>query len=175
MLAQPRVPRNAKGVASMSRVAIRCRAGHAAVTTVRVPVALASEAPIELDVDALYKRAEARAKALIQLEEQEMADRTKVKIVLPCKIGLGESWKIVGKCPELGNMKPEVAPYMTWNQGDIWTLELKVRPGILSYKAVLRKPDGQYLWEDGPERTFEMPYGGPAKELQVTGIKFPPF
>ncbi|KXZ56757.1 hypothetical protein GPECTOR_1g682 [Gonium pectorale] len=110
---------------------------------------------IELDVDALHKRLEARAKAMIQLEEQEVASRTKVKFVLKQKVGLGEVWKIVGKCPELGKMLPEVAPNMQWNNGDVWTLEAKIRPGTFIYKAVLRKPDGEYLWEDGKDRVLE--------------------
>lgn len=61
-----------------------------------------------------------------------------VKFVLKQKIGLGESWKIVGKCPELGNVLPEVAPYMQWNNGDVWIYEANIRPGTFEFKAVLR-------------------------------------
>lgn len=76
--------------------------------------------------------------------------------MLAQKVGLGEAWKVVGKCPELGNFLPEVAPYMKWNNGDVWTLELPVRAGSFAFKAVLRKPDGMYLWEEGPDRTLEV-------------------
>ncbi len=140
-------------------------------------------------MEALNRRLEARAKALIQLEQQESANYTKVgppklqplrgrsrtdigllqallpaharfaaaqgpqplyqpvagrprrspyarssqssacvplarsparqvKFSLKQPLALGEAWKIVGKCPELGRMVPEVAPYMTWNTGD---------------------------------------------------------
>ncbi|EFJ51955.1 hypothetical protein VOLCADRAFT_120362, partial [Volvox carteri f. nagariensis] len=131
------------------------------------------QVPVEIDVEALQKRLEARAKAMIQLEEQEVASRTKVKFVLKQKIGLGECWKVVGRCPELGNMLPEVAPYMQWNNGDVWTYEAKIRPGTFQFKAVLRKPDGQYLWEDGKERIIEVPFGEPADlEIQITDVKF---
>lgn len=58
-----------------------------------------------------------------------------VKFVLPVKIGLGEAWKIVGKLPELGNFVPEVAPYMQWNNGDVWTLETPMRAGKFYYKV----------------------------------------
>lgn len=58
-----------------------------------------------------------------------------VKFTLPFRVGLGEGWKIVGKCPELGNMTPEVAPYMTWNNGDVWSLEARMRPGKFIYKV----------------------------------------
>ncbi|GIL73033.1 hypothetical protein Vretimale_4666 [Volvox reticuliferus] len=110
---------------------------------------------------------------MIQLEEQEVASRTKVKFFLKQQVGLGESWKVVGRCPELGSMLPEVAPYMKWSNGDVWTYEAKIRPGNFEFKAVLRKPDGQYLWEDGKERILEVPFGEPAdKEVQITDIKF---
>ncbi|GFR40941.1 hypothetical protein Agub_g1601 [Astrephomene gubernaculifera] len=151
---------------------VKCFAS-ASVTTVARPTQTASEAPIEVDVEALNKRLEARAKAMIQLEEQEVATRTKVKFILKQRVGLGESWKMVGKCPELGSMVPEVAPYMQWNNGDVWTYEAKIRPGTFTYKAVLRKPDGQYLWEDGKDRTLEVPVDAPAMEVDIANVRFP--
>ncbi|GIL42936.1 hypothetical protein Vafri_758 [Volvox africanus] len=140
-------------------------------TTTQEP--LSSAVAVEIDVEALQKRLEARAKAMIQLEEQEVASRTKVKFVLKQQVGLGECWKVVGKCPELGSMLPEVAPYMQWSNGDVWTYEAKIRPGNFEFKAVLRKPDGQYLWEDGNKRIIEVPFGEPAeKVVQITDVKF---
>eukprot|EP00198_Chlamydomonas_reinhardtii_P013590 XP_001702927.1 predicted protein [Chlamydomonas reinhardtii] len=96
-----------------------------------------------------------------------------VKFTLKQKVGLGECWKIVGMCPELGRMKPEVAPYMQWTNGDVWTLEAKMRPGTYEFKAVLRKPDGSYLWEDGKDRVLEVPFGASGKNVELTNIKFP--
>lgn len=154
-----------------ARISVRARATAQVIT--RTPVAVAQDAPVELDVEALHRRLEARAKAMIALEEQEVATRTKVKFVLAQKVGLGEAWKVVGKCPELGNFLPEVAPYMKWNNGDVWTLELPVRAGSFAFKAVLRKPDGMYLWEEGPDRTLEVGYAGGNKEIKITNVKFP--
>ena len=31
-----------------------------------------------------------------------------------------------------------------------------MRPGTYEFKAVLRKPDGSYLWEDGKDRVLEV-------------------
>lgn len=143
-------------------------------TRVAAATQVVEAAPAVLDVDAMHKRLEARAKALIALEEQEAKTRTKVKFVLPFKVGLGEAWKIVGKCPELGQMMPEVAPFMQWNNGDVWTLEVPVRSGKFVYKAVLRKPDGQYLWEDGKDRVLEVSYGQATQEIKLDNVKFPP-
>lgn len=41
-------------------------------------VATELQVALEIDIEALQKRLEARAKAMIQLEEQEVANRTKV-------------------------------------------------------------------------------------------------
>ncbi|KAG2499885.1 hypothetical protein HYH03_002174 [Edaphochlamys debaryana] len=120
-----------------------------------------------LDVESMCKRLEARAKAMIQLEEQEVASRCKVKFVIKQRLALGEAWKICGTVPELGRMTPEVAPYMKWNTGDVWTLELKVRPGPVTWKAVIRKPDGQYVWEAGKDRSLEVPFGEPSKTVEI--------
>ncbi|GLC44457.1 hypothetical protein PLESTB_000467500 [Pleodorina starrii] len=156
------------------RAYARCNAAVSSqVVTAPPKEFISSPGPaVELDVEALQKRLEARAKAMIQLEEQEVASRTKVKFVLKQQIGLGECWKVVGKVPELGSGLPEVAPYMKWNNGDVWTYEAKVRSGTFAFKVVLRKPDGQYLWEDCKERILEVPFGEPEKVVEITGVKF---
>ncbi|KAG2442554.1 hypothetical protein HXX76_002640 [Chlamydomonas incerta] len=151
-----------------------CAQAQVATTTARPAVrTVEQEVPAELDVEAMYKRLEARSKALIQLEEREASTYPKVKFTLKQKIGLGECWKIVGACPELGRMKPEVAPYMQWSNGDVWTLEAKMRPGSYEFKAVLRKPDGSYLWEEGKDRVLEVPFGSSGKSVEISNIKFP--
>ncbi|PNW85372.1 hypothetical protein CHLRE_03g183300v5 [Chlamydomonas reinhardtii] len=190
--------------ASSRRSTVRvCAQAQVATVTARPAVrSVEHEVPAELDVEAMYKRLEARSKALIQLEERESSTYPKVKFTLKQKVGLGECWKIVassvcllgcsvasvshialvalcilvdttGMCPELGRMKPEVAPYMQWTNGDVWTLEAKMRPGTYEFKAVLRKPDGSYLWEDGKDRVLEVPFGASGKNVELTNIKFP--
>ncbi len=37
------------------------------------------------------------------------------------QLGYGESLKLVGASPEFGSWNLDVAPEMTWNEGDVWT------------------------------------------------------
>lgn len=103
-------------------------------------------------MDVLNKKLEAKAKALIALEEQEYSTRPMVRITMQRELALGEAWKVVGKVPELGSGVPEVAPYMQWSNGHVWTYEGRMRHGTWEYKLVLHKPDGAIVWELGPDR-----------------------
>lgn len=105
----------------------------------------------------LNRDLEYRAKAIIALEEAQLAQRPQARISLHSRIGLGESWKICGAIPELGRMSPEVAPTMKWTEGDVWVYEGRVRPGNHAYKAVLRNAEGMYIWEEGQDRTLVVP------------------
>jgi hypothetical protein len=58
-----------------------------------------------------------------------------VRVRLHSKLGLGDAWKIVGRVPELGRFVPEVAPYLVWSNGDVWTYEARVRPGTWTFKV----------------------------------------
>lgn len=51
------------------------------------------------------------------------------------ELALGEAWKVVGKVPELGSGVPEVAPYMQWSNGHVWTYEGRMRHGTWEYKV----------------------------------------
>eukprot|EP00197_Chlamydomonas_leiostraca_P013749 CAMPEP_0202865632 /NCGR_PEP_ID=MMETSP1391-20130828/6270_1 /ASSEMBLY_ACC=CAM_ASM_000867 /TAXON_ID=1034604 /ORGANISM="Chlamydomonas leiostraca, Strain SAG 11-49" /LENGTH=162 /DNA_ID=CAMNT_0049545495 /DNA_START=128 /DNA_END=616 /DNA_ORIENTATION=- len=156
------------------------RPSGARMSVVRSVVAVQTAPPQtkiqQIDIELLNKKLEAKAKALIALEEQEIAARPKVVISIQREVALGESWKVVGRIPELGRFVPEVAPHMKWGAGHVWTYEGRIRPGQWEYKLVLRKPDGAIVWEEGPDRKLEVPEGkGPndVVEIKITDIKLP--
>lgn len=65
---------------------------------------------------------------------------------------MGEVWKVVGTCPELGRMQPAIAPSMRWTEGNVWVMEARLREGTHFFKFVLRNSEGAYIWEDGSDR-----------------------
>lgn len=122
----------------------------------------------KISVAELNKTLEARSKALIALEEEEVHTRPKVRISFQCKVGLGDVWKITGQAPELGRWNPEISPRMVWNNGDVWVFESRIRPGTFTYKAVLRAADGAYIYEEGPDHVLEVGPGlGPDNVIEV--------
>lgn len=87
-----------------------------------------------------------------------------VKFSVQRRAGLGDSWKIVGPAAELGRWAPDVAPRMSWNEGDVWTTVVALPPGEQEFKAALRAMDGTITWEAGPDRTVVVP---PSGEVEV--------
>jgi hypothetical protein len=65
---------------------------------------------------------------------------------------LGEVWKLTGSAAELGSWCPEVSPPLTWKEGGIWSAEVALPPGTYTFKCLLRKADGSYIWENGENR-----------------------
>lgn len=65
---------------------------------------------------------------------------------------LGEVWKVCGGSSALGGWVPEVAPALAWNDGGIWSAEIALPPGTYSFKCMLRRADGSYIWEAGENR-----------------------
>lgn len=57
-----------------------------------------------------------------------------------------------GGCPELGRWNPEVSPSLSWQEGGIWSAEVALPPGEYSFKCMLRRADGSYVWEAGENR-----------------------
>jgi hypothetical protein len=57
-----------------------------------------------------------------------------------------------GGCPELGKWVPEVSPSLHWQEGGIWSAEVALPPGEYSFKCMLRRADGSYVWEAGENR-----------------------
>jgi hypothetical protein len=57
-----------------------------------------------------------------------------------------------GGCAELGHWTPEVSPSLQWQEGGIWSAEVALPPGEYSFKCMLRRADGSYVWEAGENR-----------------------
>ena len=72
---------------------------------------------------------------------------------------LGDSWKVVGAATELGGWDPAVAPPAWWREGGKWEAEVPVPPGNHVFKAILRKADGQYIYEPGNDRVIQVRIG----------------
>ena len=108
------------------------------------------------EVAALYEFLTQQAKAKIQLYENNSPSYPTFKVSLKKRIGLGEAFKLVGACPELGRMKPEVAPSMRWTEGDVWVYEGKIQPGTFKYKVALRTSDSVYIWEQREDRIIDL-------------------
>ena len=45
------------------------------------------------------------------------------------KVSFGESHKVVGGHPALGDWDVGSAPQMQWNDGNVWTLEVQLEEG----------------------------------------------
>lgn len=45
------------------------------------------------------------------------------------QVSFGESHKVVGGHPSLGNWDVTNAPLMQWNDGNVWTLEVQLPEG----------------------------------------------
>jgi hypothetical protein len=121
------------------------------------------------EVEALYASLTNQAKAKIALYEQNSSSFPAFKVSLKKKIGLGETFKVVGNCPELGRMKPEAAPSMKWTDGDVWVWEGKVQPGQYKYKAALRTAYNAYVWEEGADRVLDL---NDSTSVEIS-VKFP--
>ena len=57
----------------------------------------------------------------------------------------------------LCGLLPQVAPAMHWSDGDVWALQLPIRAGAHTFKAVMRRADGAYISEAGDSRLLEVP------------------
>lgn len=109
-----------------------------------------------LDGKTLLAKKDARNKAAIAADDAALAFRAKLTVKLQCRLDLGGQWKLVGSSPELGRWTPEIAPTMTWSEGDVWSTTLTLRPGRHYFKAVMRRADGCYVYEDAPERYVDV-------------------
>ena len=52
------------------------------------------------------------------------------------QVAFGETHKIVGGHPSIGDWNVDVAPAMNWSDGDVWNLDVSVPSGTgLEFKA----------------------------------------
>lgn len=57
---------------------------------------------------------------------------------MPLQVSFGESHKLVGGHPALGDWDIGNAPQMQWSDGNIWTLEVQLEEGSdLEFKVIL--------------------------------------
>jgi len=121
------------------------------------------------DASGLRQIQEAKVRqAIIRYNEAHKAF-PKVKFVIEGATDLGDSWKVVGAAPELGSWDPAVAAPAWWREGGKWEAEVPVPPGNHVFKAILRKADGQYIYEPGNDRVIQVPAD---RARQVIEVKF---
>eukprot|EP00878_Enallax_costatus_P026275 GHUV01028175.1.p1 GENE.GHUV01028175.1~~GHUV01028175.1.p1 ORF type:complete len:195 (+),score=59.54 GHUV01028175.1:147-731(+) len=120
------------------------------------------------DSSALRKAQEMRAKHILQTYNQAYRVFPKVKFVLKHNSRLGEVWKLPGGCPELGSWSPELSPSLHWQEGGIWSAEVALPPGEYSFKCMLRRADGSYVWEEGENRHLLVPVKDRAGHMVLT-------
>lgn len=74
------------------------------------------------------------------------------------QVQFGEIVKVVGQGPQLGKWDVSKAPAMEWSDGDEWTLQVELFPGLTDFKCAVIRPDGSVAaWEPGANRTVEVP------------------
>lgn len=67
---------------------------------------------------------------------------------------------------------------MKWHDGHSWTLDMELPVGTVSFKVVMQEESGNTRWEDGENRTIEVPattqaaspMGGPADTVPVASV-----
>ncbi|KAL3145446.1 2,3-dihydroxyphenylpropionate/2,3-dihydroxicinnamic acid 1,2-dioxygenase, variant 2 [Trebouxia sp. C0009 RCD-2024] len=75
------------------------------------------------------------------------------------QVSFGESHKVVGGHPSLGDWDVSNAPQMQWNDGNVWTLEVQLPEGSdIEFKCV-KIADSNAEWEDGNNHHLKVPAG----------------
>ena len=58
------------------------------------------------------------------------------KVSICSQVAFGETHKIVGGHPSIGDWNVDAAPAMNWSDGDVWSLDVNVPSGTgLEFKA----------------------------------------
>ncbi|KAF8069642.1 amyM [Scenedesmus sp. PABB004] len=109
-----------------------------------------------------------RFKHILSTYNKAHAVFPKVKFVLKHNSRLGEVWKLSGNSPELGNWVPEISPCLSWQDGGVWSAEVALPPGNYSFKCMLRRADGSYVWEAGENRQLSVPVKDRAGHMVLT-------
>eukprot|EP00877_Chromochloris_zofingiensis_P012513 jgi/Chrzof1/7515/Cz02g26180.t1 len=86
------------------------------------------------------------------------APTVRVQVCVQCPTKVGEALLLLGGHTSLGDWDVSQAAPMTWGEGHVWTTELELPSDCtsLSFKAVLRKPDGSLVWEKGDNKTADL-------------------
>lgn len=84
------------------------------------------------------------------------------------QVQYGDVIKVVGQGPQLGKWEVGHAPAMEWSEGDNWSLEVDLSPGVTDFKcAVVRQNGSVVCWEPGANRTVEVPHVHGDSAIQV--------
>ncbi|KAI2617108.1 carbohydrate-binding module family 20 protein [Hypoxylon sp. NC1633] len=86
----------------------------------------------------------------------------------------GETVKLVGSLPALGNWDAGAAPALSAARytavNPLWTIALSLAPGVaFQYKFVKVASDGSVTWESDPNRSFTVPISCSATGATVAG------
>ncbi|KAL2337027.1 hypothetical protein Fmac_011473 [Flemingia macrophylla] len=57
-----------------------------------------------------------------------------------------------GNDPMFGSWNPANAIPMTWSEGHLWTLEVGVPVGKFQFKYIMKRREGDIVWQPGPDR-----------------------
>jgi hypothetical protein len=76
----------------------------------------------------------------------------------------GQTIKLAGSIPELGNWDPNSAPVLSASQytsaSPLWSYTLSLAAGTsFEYKFINVDPSGSVTWEEDPNRSYEVPRG----------------
>ncbi|CAJ1805104.1 unnamed protein product [Sphenostylis stenocarpa] len=91
---------------------------------------------------------------VVQTQEQpkEEAKMINVKFQLHRNCKYGEQFLVVGNDPMFGSWNPENAVPMSWSEGHVWTAEMGVPVGKFQFKIILKRREGDIVWQPGPDR-----------------------
>jgi len=85
-----------------------------------------------------------------------MSKICKVTFNLKTHVEFGQQVEITGAEESLG-MWGSSRP-LDWNDGDVWTCECDLAPGVLEYKYVVKSSTGDLItWQPGENRKIEVP------------------
>jgi hypothetical protein len=76
-----------------------------------------------------------------------------VSFAVTKRVRFGQSLRVVGSVPQLGDWDPSRAPELVWSEGDVWTGEVALPPGAeAAYKFVVVGGEADAEWEEGDDR-----------------------
>ncbi|TKY65862.1 Glucoamylase protein [Spatholobus suberectus] len=90
---------------------------------------------------------------VLQAQEQPKEPKTiHVTFQLQRNCKFGEQFLVVGNDPLFGSWNPANAIPMTWSEGHVWTVKMGVPAGKFQFKFVLKRREGDIVWQPGPDR-----------------------
>ncbi|KAF8069435.1 protein phosphatase methylesterase 1 [Scenedesmus sp. PABB004] len=89
-----------------------------------------------------------------------------VHLGVTCPTEYGQSLRVVGAGPALGDWDVERGPRLVWHEGNVWSARVGLPPGAsVEFKYVLMHCSGDAEWEPGSNRALEVPASAAALEV----------